>query len=58
MEATQRTEDPMLIEIVDAFLTKLTAENNREYTPVADYGENITIKHQKNYMMNYMKSNE
>lgn len=39
MEATQRTEDPMLIEIVDAFLTKLTAENNREYTPVADYGE-------------------
>ena len=35
----QRTEDPMLIEIVDAFLTKLTAENNREYTPVADYGE-------------------
>lgn len=39
MEATQRTNDPMLIEIVDIFLTKLCQENNRDYTPVGDYGD-------------------
>ena len=37
MEATQRTEDPMLIEIVDAFLTKLTAENKRVEGTVVHY---------------------
>lgn len=39
LESTLKTEDPLLIEIVDAFLTKLTAENNVEYTPVNDYGD-------------------
>ncbi|WP_294579589.1 hypothetical protein [uncultured Thomasclavelia sp.] len=39
LEATLRTEDPMLIEIVDIFLTKLCQENNRDYTPQGDYGD-------------------
>ena len=38
-EATLRTEDADLIEIVDIFLTKLCQENNREYTSVNDYGD-------------------
>ena len=38
-EATLRTEDADLIEIVDVFLTKLCQENNREYTPENDYGD-------------------
>lgn len=38
-EATLRTEDVDLIEIVDIFLTKLCQENNREYTSVNDYGD-------------------
>ncbi len=38
-EATLRTEDADLIEIVDIFLTKLCQENNREYTLVNDYGD-------------------
>ena len=38
-EATLRTEDADLIEIVDIFLTKLCQENNCEYTSVNDYGD-------------------
>lgn len=38
-EATLRTEDADLIEIVDIFLTKLCQENNREYTSAKDYGD-------------------
>ena len=41
-EATLRTEDADLIEIVDIFLTKLCQENNREYTSVNDYGDNYS----------------
>ena len=38
-EATLRTEDADLIEIVDIFLTKLCQENNREYASAKDYGD-------------------
>ena len=38
-EATLRTEDADLIEVVDIFLTKLCQENNREYRSVNDYGD-------------------
>ena len=38
-EATKRTNDPELIEIVDLFLTKLCQENNKEYTPENDHGD-------------------
>lgn len=38
-EATLKTEDQNLIEIVDIFLTKLCQENNHEYTANNDYGD-------------------
>lgn len=38
-EATIRTNDSDLIEIVDAFITKLCQENNQGYTPEKDYGD-------------------
>lgn len=38
-EATLRTDDSELIEIVDLFLIKLCQENNQEYTAVQEHGE-------------------
>lgn len=38
-EATLKTENQNLIEIVDIFLTKLCQENNHEYTANNDYGD-------------------
>lgn len=38
-EATLKTDDQNLIEIVDIFLTKLCQENNHEYTANKDYGD-------------------